>query len=81
MEQTRSRWWYLLPIFLEAIGGVIAYFVLRGDDPAKARNCLLLGVILFVLHVMLAVSLGFVTGPFEDDYYPAFFVYSTLHGG
>ena len=47
----RSRWWYLLPIFLDIVGGVIAYFVLRQDDPQKARNCLLLGITLFVIHV------------------------------
>ncbi|MCE2499007.1 MAG: hypothetical protein J4F28_08520 [Nitrosopumilaceae archaeon] len=47
----RSRWWYVLPIFLDVVGGVIAYFVLRQDDPQKARNCLLLGIALFVIHV------------------------------
>ncbi len=26
---------------------IIAYFVLRGDDPKKAKNCLYLGLILF----------------------------------
>ena len=53
----RSRWWYLLPIFLDIIGGVIAYFVLRADDPVKARNCLLLGITLFVIHVAAFLAL------------------------
>ena len=26
------------------IGGIIAYFVLRHDDPRKAKNCLYLGI-------------------------------------
>ena len=47
----RSRWWYLLPIFLDIVGGIIAYFVLRHDDPQKAKNCLLLGAVLFVMHL------------------------------
>ena len=56
----RSRWWYLLPIFLDIVGGVIAYFVLRSDDPQKARNCLLLGAVLFIIHAALfAASLIF----------------------
>ena len=43
----RSRWWYLLPIFLNIIGGVIAYFTLRKDDRVKAKKILILGIILF----------------------------------
>ncbi len=46
-EKPRSNWWFLLPIFMGLIGGIIAYFVLRGDDPKKAKNCLYLGLILF----------------------------------
>jgi 2-hydroxy-6-oxonona-2,4-dienedioate hydrolase len=42
----RSRLWYLLPIFLSIVGGVIAYFVLRGNDPITARNTLWVGVVL-----------------------------------
>jgi 4-hydroxybenzoate polyprenyltransferase len=42
----RSSWWFLLPILFSIIGGVIAYFVIKEDDPKKAKNCLLLGVIL-----------------------------------
>lgn len=50
--QSRSNWWFLLPIFLGLIGGVIAYFVLRNSDPPKAKNCLYLGVILGVLGII-----------------------------
>ncbi len=46
-EKPRSNWWFMLPIFIGLIGGIIAYFVLRGDDPKKAKNCLYLGLILF----------------------------------
>ena len=42
----RSRLWYLLPIFLSIVGGVIAYFVLKESDPITARNTLWIGVIL-----------------------------------
>lgn len=42
----RSRLWYLLPIFLSIVGGIIAYFVLKGSDPIIARNTLWVGVIL-----------------------------------
>jgi len=36
--RTRSSWWYLLPILLGILGGLIAYFVLRKDDPKLAKN-------------------------------------------
>ncbi len=48
-EKGKSNWWFLLPIFMGIIGGVIAYFILRRDDPKKAKNCLLLGIILGII--------------------------------
>ena len=47
----RSRWWYLAPLFLAIVGGVVAYFAVRRDDPRLARNCLVLGVALTVVSV------------------------------
>jgi 2-hydroxy-6-oxonona-2,4-dienedioate hydrolase len=52
----RSRLWYLLPIFLHVIGGLIAYFVLRGSDHAIAKNSLWLGIILSAVTTTLAVA-------------------------
>ncbi len=54
-ERTRSNFWFLLPIFLGLIGGIIAYFVLRQDDPRKAKNCLYLGIVLAIIGMMLNV--------------------------
>lgn len=54
----RSSWWFLLPILFSIIGGVIAYFVIKEDDPKKAKNCLLLGAIL------TAIGLAFFFIPF-----------------
>lgn len=54
-EKPRSNFWFLLPIFLGLIGGIIAYFVLRHDDPKKAKNCLYLGIVLAVIGVMLNI--------------------------
>ena len=56
-ERRRSNFWFLLPIFLGLIGGIIAYFVLRQDDPNKAKNCLYLGIILAIIGLMLNVLL------------------------
>jgi hypothetical protein len=60
----RSSLWFLLPILFSVIGGIIAYFVIKEDDPKKAKNCLYLGivlaaipVILFVIPVLIGISL------------------------
>ncbi len=44
--RNRSVLWYILPAVLSIIGGVIAYFILKNEDPSKAKNCLWLGIIL-----------------------------------
>jgi hypothetical protein len=37
------------------MGGVVAYFVIRDDDPKRAKSCLLLGIILAAIPVLLFV--------------------------
>ena len=51
----RSSLWFLLPIVFNIIGGIIAYFVIKEDDPKKAKNCLFLGIILAAIPVLLVV--------------------------
>jgi hypothetical protein len=51
----RSSLWFLLPILFNVIGGIIAYFVIREDDPKKAKNCLYLGIVLAAIPVLLIV--------------------------
>jgi len=72
--RVRSRWWYLLPIFFNIIGGVIAYFILRDDDPKKAKNCLWLGIVLiaikiglFIIFVSICTSIG-PCADFHDEF-------------
>tara|TARA_B110000263_G_scaffold133008_1_gene115566 strand:+ start:77 stop:295 length:219 start_codon:yes stop_codon:yes gene_type:complete len=61
-EKSRSNWWYLLPIFLGIIGGIIAYFAIRKDDLPKAKKCIYLSLILFAVGIFLDV-LFIVTEP------------------
>ena len=46
MELTtkRSNFWYILPLVLGLLGGIIAYFVLRKSDSKKAKICLIIGI-------------------------------------
>tara|TARA_B100000470_G_scaffold185780_1_gene151092 strand:- start:185 stop:406 length:222 start_codon:yes stop_codon:yes gene_type:complete len=64
-EKERSNWWYLVPIFLGLIGGIVAYFALRNDDRRKAKNCLFLGIILGVIGII--VNLLFLTSGITEE--------------
>ena len=71
-ERQRSLWWVLLPIFFEIIGGVIAYFILRQDDPKLAKFCIQLGILLIVIQ-LFAVAILFSTvglAGFEQGFAP-----------
>ena len=57
-EKTRSNAWFLLPIFFGLIGGIIAFFILRQDDPRKARNCLYLGIAFMLIGILLNVLIA-----------------------
>ncbi|MDH3657681.1 MAG: hypothetical protein OEM77_06050 [Nitrosopumilus sp.] len=57
-EKPRSNAWFLLPIFLGIIGGVIAFFILRHDDPRKARNCLYLGIVLMIVGIIFNILIA-----------------------
>jgi FtsH-binding integral membrane protein len=57
-EKPRSNAWFLLPIFFGMIGGIIAFFILRRDDPRKARNCLYIGIIFMIIGIILNILIG-----------------------
>ena len=44
----KSPFWYLLPAFLGIIGGVIAYVIIKNDDPQKAKRVLVIGLIVTI---------------------------------
>jgi uncharacterized membrane protein len=55
--KNRSGLWYLLPIIFGIIGGVIAWFVIKDNDPKKAKNCIYLGLVLLAINIIFGVSL------------------------
>ena len=66
-DKIRSRAWYLVPIFFGLIGGIIAYFAIRKDDPEKAKKCLWVGIILTAINIIVNISL-LSGGIYEQDY-------------
>lgn len=56
--QASSRAWYLLPVFMWLLGGVIAWACLRGTDPVRARRALVLGAGLSVPAIVAVGALA-----------------------
>ncbi len=53
----RSVAWFLLPIFLGIIGGVIAFLIIRKDDPMKGAYCLIIGAVSMVVGIILNLTI------------------------
>jgi hypothetical protein len=75
-KSTRSKFWYLLPIFFGIIGGLIAYLVLRESDSKKARNCLIIGLVILLISIFALIgsssndsSIGGGNEDWLEDYY------------
>jgi len=56
-----GRIWYLLPLLFGIFGGIIAYAVIRNRNPRRARNIMILAVVLLIPHILLGII-------FDDDF-------------
>ena len=65
--RVRSNFWYILPIFGGIVGGIISWFAIRYDDPRKAKNCLLLGIILTAIPIILTIIPILIFGTIESS--------------
>ena len=61
-ERPRSNSWYLLPIFIGMIGGIIGYLAIRKDDPRKAKNCIYIGIAMMIIGIIFNIILLGVEG-------------------
>ncbi len=57
-EGSPSRWWYLLPILFNIIGGIIGYFAVRHRDRKLAENLLIAGLVMFVLWWIVSFAIA-----------------------
>jgi hypothetical protein len=76
-ERKRSWTWLLLPVFVHVIGGIIAYYAIRPDEPRMAKDCLYIGIVLSGINCgmfLLLLSMGLLLGEhsviseFEQSY-------------
>lgn len=64
----RSRFWYVMPILfgifggMNIIGGIIAWFIVKDDDPPLSKKLLVVGVCLSVVMWWTGYSGGFFEG-------------------
>ena len=65
-ETTPSKAWYLLPIFFNIIGGIIAYILLRSKDEKMAKNMLYVGAAMIMVgFIFNSLSLSHATDPVD----------------
>ncbi len=64
-HRMRSAMWYMAPIFLGFIGGLLAYFAVRRDDPSMARRCFIIGLPVTIILLGILVAVG--TGSYLED--------------
>ncbi len=53
-----SNWWYLFPIIFNIVGGLIAWILNRKEDPKKARNFIIVGIIFLVTNIVIIVGVA-----------------------
>lgn len=64
-HKERSIFWYALPLIFSIFGALTAYYILRKDDPTKAKNCLWIGIFLLVFYVAYYVIFSVLLNTFE----------------
>ncbi len=64
-NKEKSSFWYVLPLFFSIIGAVVAYYILRKDDPTKAKNCLWIGICLLAFYLAYYLIFSVMLDMFE----------------
>jgi len=68
MGKTRSNFWYLLPLFLGLLGAVIGYFIIKKDDPVKAKRLIYVGLVIIAIGITnTAVQTAVAFGSIDMD--------------
>ncbi len=52
-KKPKSDLWFLLPIFVGLLGGVVAFLILRKDNPEKAKNAIYLALVLLLRDFLM----------------------------
>jgi hypothetical protein len=58
-QKGSSKAWYLLPIFIRIIGGLIMYFALTNRDAKMAKKRLLLSILLLIAEIAISMAIAF----------------------
>ena len=53
MGEYPSGWWYLVPILLGFVGGIISYVAIHDDDEDMAKSCFWTGIVASAAHLLI----------------------------
>ena len=56
-KQHHETFLICISVFFTIVGGLIAYFILRKDNPKLAKICLATGVILYIIGFIIINSM------------------------
>ena len=56
-QRSHSGAWYLAPIFIGILGGLVMYIVIKDDDPKMAKKGLIVGLILTAVDTIIFIPL------------------------
>jgi len=51
-----SNWWYLAPVFMGIVGGLLMFLVLRKEDNETAKTGLVIGIIAQVVGSVISIA-------------------------
>ncbi|MBN1369590.1 MAG: zinc-ribbon domain-containing protein [Dehalococcoidaceae bacterium] len=68
VQSTSAAWW-LLPIFLTWVGGLIAWVVVRDRDRKKANRLLVTGILMAIFWIIVSVGLTVLSYLISPDYF------------
>lgn len=61
----KNPFWYALPLIFSIFGGIVAYFILRKEDPSTAKTCLWIGIFLLAFYGAYYVVFSILLDTFE----------------
>lgn len=64
-NKEKSPFWYILPLIFSIVGAIVAYYVLRKNDPTKARNCIWIGICLLAFYLAYYLVFSIMLEMFE----------------
>lgn len=57
LSESVSGWWWLLPIFMAWVGGLITYVVFKDRNARAAKKMLVLGIVMSAVFYLVTLAI------------------------